>query len=381
MVKLELPKDFAEHIGKALGWKMNVVNEAFEFEETKDGYFIAQLKKGRSLSKTDFKTVCSLARDLGGEYVQGKGKWAIPGPYAEKGVPEPSPQPQPGVTTPPVTQQGVVPHVVSMDQSKPTYITLPIKALLSMPFQSRTTEDPELEELAESIKTYGVLEPILVRPKPGGLYEIVAGERRVKAAEKAGLADVPTIIKWLNDKEAYEIQLAENINRKDLADIEKARALKHLIDKFGYTQEQIAKKYGKTQTWVARHLAMLDIVRDIIPRGIKPEAFTERQAREFLAAPPEKREEILKEIAETGEVPSSREIRRAVQPEPTTAYPPLPSEPTTAGSPEKLPVKVPEPKPEPLLTGFEVECPECHKKILINHKEYPDGKIIHEVED
>jgi ParB/RepB/Spo0J family partition protein len=188
-----------------------------------------------------------------------------------------------------------------------------VKDLFSLPFQSRTTEDPELEELVESIKAYGVLEPLIVRQKPDGTFEIVAGERRFTAAKKAGLTEVSVIIKPLSDQEACEIQLTENIQRKDLVDIEKAHMLDHMIKQFGYTQEKLAKKLGKSQPWVSQHLAMLKLPENIT-RVIKPEQLTEGQAREILAAPEEKRKEITKQITETGEVPSSRVIKEFVRP-------------------------------------------------------------------
>lgn len=79
MPKLEVPSDLAEHFAKALGWKMQLVNEIFDFEEEKDGYFIARIKRKNALSTIDFKTLCSLSRDLGGDYVKGTGKFRIPG--------------------------------------------------------------------------------------------------------------------------------------------------------------------------------------------------------------------------------------------------------------------------------------------------------------
>lgn len=320
MTKIELPRDFAKEISIALDFPAEKVTEYFEIGEDKQGWFYAKKKPKVWLDKTQFKTLCTLCRDYGGQYANDKYTFMVPGPYAKK---ETSP-PVPTTLNEPAGSQrerapekeptGVTPQVVSMDTTKPTYITVPVNALLSMPFQSRSTEDPELAELIESIKIYGVLEPILVRPKPGGLNEIVAGERRVRAAKKAGLTEVPVIIKWLTDQEAYEIQLIENIQRKDLADIEKARMLDYMIKKFGYTQEELAEKLGKSKAWLSLHLQMLELEK-VYPGKPEIGKLTERQAREILAAPEEKREEILKQIAETGEVPSSREIHRAVHPE------------------------------------------------------------------
>jgi ParB family chromosome partitioning protein len=196
------------------------------------------------------------------------------------------------------------------------YAILPIKKLFSMPFQSRKDiQGPDFADLVESVKAVGVLEPILVRPRTSEDFEIVAGERRAAAAVDAGLVEVPAIVRILSDQEAYEIQLVENVHRKDLTDMEKARMLDMMIKKFGYTQEQLGKKLGKTQVWVSQHLAMLQIpesiTRVIMNRTTEGE-LTERQAREILAAPEEKRGEILDKIKETiketGKLPSGREI-------------------------------------------------------------------------
>ena len=379
MAKINLPSDFAKEIAKSLGMTEKWVDEWFEIDENKEGYFIAKLKPKKFLEKDQFRTLCALTRDLGGEgYLQGAKAWSVPGPLAKKPLPQAdttsTPSPMNARSKP--EPSGVTPPIVSMDKSKPTYTMVPIKALFSMPFQSRTTEDPEIEELVESIKVYGVLEPILVRPKPDGVYEIVAGERRVKAAEKAGLTEIPVMIRFLSDQEAYECQLIENIQRKDLADIEKARMLDYMIKKFGYLQKDLAKKLGKTEGWVSQHLAMLKI-EELYPGKVEIGKLTERQARELLAASEEKREEILTQMTEAGEVPSAREIRRAVQPElaattsPLTQehieheHPPLPSESSIESS-QKEHVEPPEPKPEPIDVA-EFTCKICGETYRISH--------------
>jgi len=322
--------------------------------------------------------MCALVRDLGGEeYLKGAMAWKVPGPYAKKpdttSTPEdarskPSEGPQPEAKKEP---SSVASKVLTEDKSRPPQFMVPVKALLSMPFQCRTTpDDPEMAELTESIKALGVLQPILVRPKPNGLYEIVYGQRRVKAAEKAGLVEIPANVRILSDQEAYEVQFSENIQREDLSDMEKARMLNFLITKFGYTQEQLAKKLGKSQPWISQHLAMLQIPENIT-RVIKYGVLTEGQAREILAAPAEKREEILDHITETGEVPSIREIRRAAQPEQLSE----PMGPTPGHlEPER------EPRPEEIDTGFEWTCPECEEKFQLIHVKNPDGSVRHKLE-
>jgi len=142
-----------------------------------------------------------------------------------------------------------------------------------------------------------------------------------------------------------------------------------MIKKFGHTQEALARKVGKSKAWVSQHIAMLELEK-VHPGELQTGELTERQAREILAAPEEKREEIIDQINETGEIPSAREIRRAVQPEQL----PEPIGPLTEHHLE------PE-GPKSLLTGFEVECPECHVKLLINHVDHSNGKVTHEVEE
>lgn len=362
----KLPSDFAQKISEVLDFKESVIPEWFDVGEDKDGWFFARLQPKKWLSDLQFKAMCALVRDFNGEYVKGQKLFKVPGLCAKK------PQTQNTTSTPsPMeprskTEPTVAPHVLTMDKSKVPFPLIPLEALLSMPFQSRQTlEDPDLPELVESVKTYGILEPILVRAKPNGLYEIVAGERRVAAAKKAGLKEISAHVKVLSDQEAYEVQLIENIQRKDLSDMEKARMLDYMIKKFNYTQEQLAQKLGKNQSWISRHLSMLQ-VDNIMPRGImEKEDITERQARELLAAPEEKREEILEGAKERGEFPSSREIRRAAQPESKSSEEELEEqeESTEAPSPTEEPAT---PKPEAIDIG-EFECPECHQQFLVEH--------------
>jgi ParB family chromosome partitioning protein len=370
-MSVRLPSDFARKVADALGWKVDVANQWFEFEETKEGFFTAKLRKGMFLQTPDFRRMCEFVeKQLSGEpYSRGTNTWRIPGPLAKKpgATSKPSEGPRPEAKKEP---SGVAPKVLTEDKSRPPQFMVPLKALLSMPFQCRTNpDDPEMAELTESIRTLGVLQPILVRPKPNGLYEIVYGQRRVKAAEKAGLIEIPANIRILSDQEAYEVQFSENIQREDLSDMEKARMLNFLTTKFGYTQEALAQKLGKTKGWVSQHISMLELEK-VYPGKLQTGKLTERQAREILAAPEEKREEIIDQINETGKIPSAREIRRAVQPEQLPE--PIGAQPESHVEPEG---------PKSLLTGFEVECPECHVKLLINHVDHPNGKVTHEVEE
>lgn len=127
------------------------------------------------------------------------------------------------------------------------------------PDQPRKIFDTEpLEALAESISQHGVIQPVVVRPKDG-VYMIVTGERRWRAARMAGLSEIPVIIIEADDKKAAELALVENIQRKDLNPVEEARGYAALIDEFSYTQEEIAKKIGRSRSAVTNSLRLLDL--------------------------------------------------------------------------------------------------------------------------
>jgi len=185
----------------------------------------------------------------------------------------------------------------------------------------RLGEDPELEELAESAKERGILQPVIAMLSPGtkSVYLVVAGNRRVKAARKAGLSHVPAIVRPYSLEEAYEFSLIENIQRKDLSDYEKGRLLKLMFSKFPQrypSQEALAKRLGKEQPWVSKHIAAYETAEgmkgDLIPRGIKPETLTERQLRSIHEAKPEERASILEQVAAEGPI-SARKLESKIE--------------------------------------------------------------------
>ena len=149
----------------------------------------------------------------------------------------------------------------------------PIELLRRNPDQPRKAfGDAELGDLTDSIRDKGVLQPILVRPAPGapGEYQIVAGERRWRAAQRAGLRTVPVLVRELDDLEVLEIAIIENVQRADLNPMEEAQGYKALIDRFGRTQEAVAKAVGKSRSHVAnalRLLALPEEVRDHLVGG------------------------------------------------------------------------------------------------------------------
>lgn len=137
---------------------------------------------------------------------------------------------------------------------------LSVSALTSGRFQPRTQWDEgALAELADSIRSQGVIQPIVVRPVGVGQYEIIAGERRWRAAKLAGLATVPTVVRQLDDQSALAIALIENIQRENLTAIEEARAIRQLADSFALTHEQVAQTLGRSREAVSNLLRLLKL--------------------------------------------------------------------------------------------------------------------------
>ncbi len=138
-----------------------------------------------------------------------------------------------------------------------------IEEIRSNPYQPRKTFDTaSLNELAKSIEEYGVVQPIIVKKSIKG-YELVAGERRTKAAKLAGLKSIPAIIKDFDDQEMMEIALIENIQREDLNPIDEASSISNIIKLRGYTQEEFASKFGKSRTYVTNMLGLLKLPEEV----------------------------------------------------------------------------------------------------------------------
>ena len=130
--------------------------------------------------------------------------------------------------------------------------------------QPRKQFDPTaLSELADSIKEYGVLQPLVVRPLPDGSYQLVAGERRWRASRMAGLSSVPVVIRELTDSQAMELALIENLQREDLNAIEDAAGYRELMDRFGLTQEQVAQRVGKSRPVITNAMRLLNLPEDV----------------------------------------------------------------------------------------------------------------------
>lgn len=143
-------------------------------------------------------------------------------------------------------------------------VLIPINEIRSNPYQPRKYFDQTtLEELADSIKEHGILEPIIVKKSIKG-YELVAGERRTKASSLAGLSVVPAIIKDFTDEQMMDIALLENIQREDLTPVEIAKAFKNYIDRTGITQEDLAKKFSKSRSYITNLLGLLTLPKNIL---------------------------------------------------------------------------------------------------------------------
>ena len=175
-----------------------------------------------------------------------------------------------------------------------TVCQIPIHAIMPNPYQPRRVFDSEsLEGLTESIKKYGVLQPITVRRLFSGEYELVAGERRLRASALAGMLKIPAIIVNLNDSDSAVVALVENIQRENLSFMEEAEAYRNLLYQHGLTQEELALSIGKTQSSVANKIRLLKLSK-LIREIIKDHRLSERHARALLRLKTE--EEQLKAL-------------------------------------------------------------------------------------
>ena len=139
-----------------------------------------------------------------------------------------------------------------------------------------------MAELAQSIKEQGLLQPLTLRPLAGGSYQIIAGERRYRAAKKAGLKEVPCILRNTGDSETLELALMENIQREDLKPLEEAMSFQALLSSCGYTQETLAKRLGKSRPYIANTIRLLTLPQagDVYKRQLFLPAVSERGKKE-----------------------------------------------------------------------------------------------------
>ncbi len=141
---------------------------------------------------------------------------------------------------------------------------LPIELLKRNPYNPRRAfSEVQLDELAQSIRDRGIIQPLIVRPAGNDNYEIVAGERRWRAAQRAGLHEVPVVVVEVNDRDAFQLAIIENVQRADLNPIEEANAYQRLATEFDYSQEEVAKTVGKSRPHVANTLRLLKLTRTV----------------------------------------------------------------------------------------------------------------------
>lgn len=179
-------------------------------------------------------------------------------------------------------------------------------------FQPRTSFDEErLEQLAQSIRANGIIQPLLVRRLSSDKYQLVAGERRWRAAQRAGLYRVPCVVKEIPEDKMLELALIENIQRQELNAIEEAQAYKRLIETLGLTQEMVAQKVGRDRTFITNYLRLLRLPEDI-QRMVEAEQLSMGHARALLGVDePEIQRKLAKEVSEKGL--SVRQIERAIK--------------------------------------------------------------------
>jgi ParB family chromosome partitioning protein len=164
--------------------------------------------------------------------------------------------------------------------------TLAVDQIVPGPFQPRQRfDDGTLAALADSIREKGILQPILVRPRPGQVagYEIVAGERRWRAAQLARLHEVPVVVRELGDRDALEVALVENVQREDLSPLEEAEGYRRLLEEFGNTQDDLAKRVGKSRTHITNTLRLLGLPEPV-RRLVEDGKLTAGHARALLVA-------------------------------------------------------------------------------------------------
>jgi ParB family chromosome partitioning protein len=186
-----------------------------------------------------------------------------------------------------------------------------IDSILSNPFQPRNSWDiKELEDLAESIKVNGIIQPVIVRPA-GQNFELIAGERRFRAAKIAELKTIPAIVRKASDEELLELALIENIHRTDLNPIERAKAFKNYMVTFNLTQQEVANRLGKDRSDVANYIRLLDLP-DQVQQMLIDGQLSMGHARAILALPTDELRQKLANRAMAGRL-SVREVERLVK--------------------------------------------------------------------
>ena len=245
--------------------------------------------------------------------------------------------------------------------------TLPLREIEPDPGQPRKTFDDEtLAELSASIAEHGLLQPIAVRPKPSGGYLIVAGERRWRASRMAGLTEVPDIVKDVTDEQAMELALVENLQREDLDPVEEAAGIRELMTRCDLTQEQAARKLGKSRSALANSLRLLSLPETVLEL-LKSGFITIGHAKVVLGLPtPELQEEAAQMIAD-----NQLNVRQAEALCKKLAKPA--KEPVAAPLPSALPVEVEESLKQALGSEVRVAYHDGKGKLTVHF--YSDDQL------
>jgi len=207
-----------------------------------------------------------------------------------------------------------------LDGPNATTTNVPIAKIQINPYQPRKTfAEDELEQLAQSIRTHGVLTPVLVRPM-GDEFQLIAGERRLRAAQKVGLTEIPVHVRALTDQQVLEAALVENIQRADLNPIEKAQGFKDYLDKFQMTQEQLAGRLGLDRSTISNLLGLLNLVAEV-QEYVRLGQLTLGHAKVLKAiTEPQRQAALAKDvIAKNLSVHALEELSRAQKDEPAAA--------------------------------------------------------------
>lgn len=194
----------------------------------------------------------------------------------------------------------LLPPLVDVEVEAAAPTSLPVEALHRGKHQPRMKiDDAGIDELAQSIRAQGVIEPVVVRPRLAGGYEIIAGERRWRAAQRAGLATVPAVVREADDRQALALALIENIQREDLNPLEEAQALSGLLKEYALTHEQLADAVGKSRTAVSNLLRLLNLaarVRELLVAG----ALEMGHARALLPLPENEQAAVAERVVGRG---------------------------------------------------------------------------------
>lgn len=246
---------------------------------------------------------------------------------------------------------------VSVKEDKQQLQTLPIEYMQRGKYQPRKDIDPEkLQELADSIKAQGVIQPVVVRKIDLEKYEIIAGERRWRAAQIAGLQQLPVVIKNIDDRAAMAVALIENIQREDLNPLEEAEALKRLLDEFAMTHQQVADAVGKSRATVTNLLRLMDLHPDV-KKLLLNRQLEMGHARALLSLDGQRQVAIANKIVKDGlTVRDAERLVKEAQTEPKMAKPRI-IDKDTLRLQEELTAKL-------------------GAKVSIDHKENGTGKLV-----